>query len=89
MIAFTVNLPPELARFVAESVADGSWATADDLFAHALTLARAAPVPAAPPPDVRKTPPSGSMPVVDMTRQTFDSSSFMGELTRKLHGGKK
>ena len=99
MIAFTLTLPPELARFVAEAVADGSWATADELFAYALSLARTAsvlgkppsqtPPPAAPPPDIRITPPSGTVPVVDMTRQTFDSSSFMGELTRKLHGDKK
>lgn len=47
-----------------------------------------APVPAPPPGavDVRKTPASGSVPVVDLTRQSFDSSSFMSELTRKLHG---
>ena len=99
MIAFTVNLPPELARFVAEAVATGSWASADELFAHAVALARTASVhgtPPAPPPvdspttpDVRKTPPSGSVPVVDLTRQTFDSCTFMGELTRKLHADKK
>jgi len=99
MIAFTVTLPPELARFVTDAVADGSWATADELFSCALTLARTAsvlgkppsqtPPPAASPPDIRITPPSGTVPVVDLTRQTFDSSSFMGELTRKLHGDKK
>ena len=99
MIAFTVTLPPELARFVADAVADGSWATADELFAYALSLARTAtvlgkppsqsPPPVVPPVNVRITPPSGTVPVVDLTRQTFDSSSFLGELTRKLHGDKK
>lgn len=99
MIAFTVNLPTDLARYVAEAVANGTWATADEFFAYAVGLAHTAsvlgappapaPAPPTPPVDLRKTPPSGSVPVVDLTRQAFDSSSFMGELTRKLHADKK
>jgi len=109
MNTFTVTLPPDLARFIADELADGSWPSADALFAHAVTLARTAavlghspvahaPSPVASPPaadlpalrpNLRQTPPSGTVPVVDLTRQGFDSSSFMGELTRKLHADKK
>jgi len=110
MNSFTVTLPPDLARFVADELADGSWPSADALFAHAMTLARTAavlghapyampaPLPSAPSPvedvpapkaNLRQTPPSGSVPVVDLTRQGFDSTRFMGELTRKLHADKK
>lgn len=110
MNTFTVSLPPDLARFIADELADGSWPSVDALFAHALTLARTAAVlghapyappaelPFSPPPDVavpapkpnlRQTPPSGTVPVVDLTRQGFDTSRFMGELTRKLHADKK
>lgn len=100
MNTFTVTLPPDLARFVADELADGSWPSADALFAHAVALARTAavlghapsqpvpPGPAAPKPNGRPAP-SGGVPVVDLTRQAFDSSTFMGELTRKLHADKK
>ena len=102
MIAFTVALSPELARFVADAVADGTWRTADEFFAYAVGLARTATVlgkpsalptpavvPSLPAPvDLKKTP-SGGIPVVDLTRQAFDSPAFMSELTKKLHAEKK
>lgn len=101
MTQITITLPPELARYVADAVVAGDWASTDEFMAHAVSLARTAamlggtpPAPAAPTPPVPAPPaanktPSGGVPVVDLTRQSFDSSSFMGELTRKLHGDKK
>lgn len=100
---FTISLPPELARIVTDAVESGLWASADEFIAHAIELTRTTavlggPLPAADPPpaakpptgtDPRKTPGSGGVPAVDLTRQSFDSSSFMGELTRRLHGDKK
>lgn len=101
MNRFTVTLPAELARYVSDAIDGGAWSSLDELFAYAIGLARTAavlgkppaqtpppadPVPAPAAVDLRKTPASGSVPVVDLTRQSFDSSSFMSELTRRLHG---
>ena len=105
-----VSLPPELERFVQDAIADGSWASADDLFAYALSLARTASVlgkPMNPTPPPRVDAPSSpqptfaqveksqlkstivATPVVDTTRHSFDSSRFMSELTKRLHGDRK
>lgn len=95
MPAQVVNLPDDLAAFVAQAVTDGRFDSADELFAYAVGRVRTESVlggavnlvPAVEP--VKPTTPTSTpskIPAtpVDLTRHTFDSPNFMAELVDKL-----
>lgn len=70
MPAVTVDLPDDLAEFVAEVLRSGTFESADELVAHALRAVRAhTPAPVG---------------VVELTRDGFDEPAFMAGLVNKL-----
>lgn len=70
MPAVTVDLPDDLAAFVDETLRAGTFASADDLIAHALRQVRAhTPAPVG---------------VVELTRDGFNEPAFMAGLVDKL-----
>jgi hypothetical protein len=70
VLPLTVQLPQDLAEFVAATVRDGTYRSADELVARALTLLR-----------IQTPPPVG---VIELTRAGFDGPSFMASLADKL-----
>lgn len=91
MPTLTVHLADDLAEFVRQSVADGAYTSADELFAHAVGLVRTESVlghsPTADPaarPTPHQVPAVVPSAPVDLTRQGFDSPAFMANLVGKL-----
>jgi Arc/MetJ-type ribon-helix-helix transcriptional regulator len=93
MPAVVVNLPDDLAAFVAQAVTDGRFDSADELFAYAVGRVRTDSAlggqmaPETPPEVVRSATPTPSRipaTAVDLTRHTFDSPNFMAELVDKI-----
>ena len=75
MTTVTVQLPDDLAAFVAETLRAGTFESADELFARALRLLRS------------QTPaPVG---VVELTRAGFDGPTFLAGLVGKLEQSRK
>jgi len=77
MTTFQIALPPELAKFISQSVARGEYPTADAMIAAALERLRSSGV-AETKPELQLPPP------VDLTRHGFDGPKFMAEMMDKL-----
>ena len=89
MKTYAVTLPDDLAAFVDAAVEAGSWPSAEQLFVHAVTLARTeAMLGRTPVPEATFKTKSGTIRAVDLTRQNFDSAAFVAGLVDKIHGKK-
>ena len=88
MKSYRITLTDELAKFVDDAVASGDWPDLDRLIEYAITSLRTDTVLG----KTRDTVPTisnkartpVSIPVVDTTRESFDSSGFMEGLMNKL-----
>jgi Arc/MetJ-type ribon-helix-helix transcriptional regulator len=100
MIPVTVLLNDDLHNFIRRAVTDGMFDSMDDLMAHAIGLVRreamlgrthdsdavsfAAPTPTPVPVAAASVATVDPRPIVDLTRQGFDSPSFMGDLVGRI-----
>jgi Arc/MetJ-type ribon-helix-helix transcriptional regulator len=88
MKSLRITLPDELAQFVEDAVASGDWPDTDRLIEYAITTLRTEIMlgkgPETLPVTTSRTPTPASIPVVDTTRESFDSSGFMEGLMQKL-----
>ena len=88
MKTYKIELPPELASFIDDSVAAGDWVSADVLIEAAIARLRSECILGGPSsstptlPEISTTP--ASIPVVDTMRESFDSPAFMAGLMDKL-----
>ena len=85
MKTYKIKLPDDLAKFVDEALAAGDWESRDRLFEAALAKLRSESAPAGPSRSAAPTAPDIALPpVVDTTRQSFDSPRFLVEMMDKL-----